>query len=83
MVTWADEAIRMFADRALGLLTAGDVHVLIDWIDERPEVALKLGKLDRESLRQELWVLALRLLEARRATPLPFRVAKSRAWPTR
>ena len=83
MVTWADEAIRMFTDRALGPLTARDVHVLIDWIDELPELAHKLEELDRESLRQELWVLALRLLEARQTTPLPFRVVKRRAWPTR
>ena len=71
MVTWADEAIRMFTDHALGFLTAGDVRVLIDWIDERPDLAAKLDALDRESLRQELWVLAQPLLEARRAPPSP------------
>ena len=83
MVTLTDEAIRMFTDRSLGSLTARDVRALIDQIDECPELERKLEELDRESLRQELWVLALRLLEARRATPLPFRVVKSRAWPTR
>lgn len=64
MVTWADEAIRMFTDRTLGPLTACDVRVLIDWIDGHPELAGKLEDLDRESLRKELRVLALPLLEA-------------------
>ena len=83
MVTWVDEAIRMFTDHALGCLTAGDVHLLIDWIDERPEVARKLEGLDWESLRQELWVLALPLLQARQATLASFRAAKGLVWPTR
>jgi hypothetical protein len=64
MVTWADEAIRMFTDRAFGPLTARDVQALIDQIDECPELARKLEELDRESLRQELWVRALPLREA-------------------
>ena len=68
MVTWADEAIRMFMDRAFGPLTTRDVHALIDQIDERPELARRLEGLDRESRRQELLVFALPLLEARRAS---------------
>ena len=79
MVTWTDEAIRMFTDGALGSLTVRDVRALIDQIDECPELERKLEELDRESLRQELLVLALPLLEARQATRSPFRVAKSRA----
>ena len=82
MVTWADEAIHMFRDRALGSLTARDVQALIDRIDDRPELARKLEELDRESRRKELWALALPLLAARQAEQSPFRVAKSRAWPT-
>ena len=61
----------MFTDHALGPLTTREVHALIDWIDERPDLAAKLDALDRESLRQELWVLAQPLLEARRAAPSP------------
>lgn len=87
MVTWADEAIRMYTDGALGSLTAQDVRALIDHIDERPELARRLGELDQESRRNELWELARSLMVARRATPSPFRVAnsvaKSRARPTR
>ena len=83
MVTWADEAIRMFTGHALGSLTAQDVRALIDRIDEHPELERKLEKLDRESLRQELWMLALPLHKARQAEQSPFRVAKTRASPTR
>ena len=61
----------MFTDHALGPLTTREVHALIDWIDERPDLAAKLDTLDRESLRQELWVLTQPLLEARRAVSLP------------
>ena len=71
IVTWTDEAIRMFTDHALGPLTTREVHALIDWIDERPDLAAKLDTLDRESLREELRVLAQPLLEARRAAPSP------------
>jgi hypothetical protein len=39
IVTWTDEAIRMFTDHALGPLTTRDLHALIDWIDERPDLA--------------------------------------------
>ena len=80
MVTWADEAVRMFTDHAFGSLTARDVRALIDRIDACPELARKLEELDRESRRRELGLLAL---EAREATPSPFAAAKSRAWPTR
>ena len=83
MATWADEAIRMYTDRAFGFLTAQDVRALIDQIDERPELARKLEKLDRDLQRQELRMLALRLLEARKATPSPAGAGKRRAWPTR
>ena len=37
-MTWTDVAIRMFTDHALGPLTAREVHALIDWIDERPDL---------------------------------------------
>ena len=80
VVTWADEAIRMFTDGALGSLTVRDVRALIDQIDECPELARKLEELDRESLRQELWVRALPLREARQATssPLPAHIPARR-----
>ena len=82
MLTWADEAIRMFTDRTLGLRNARDVHALIDWIDERPELVHKLEELDEKPLRQELLLLALPLREARQATPSPFSPPfKSRALP--
>jgi hypothetical protein len=67
----------MFADHALGPLTTRDLHALIDSIDERPELAAKLDTLDRESLRQELWVLAQPLLETRRAAPSPSRTSNN------
>jgi hypothetical protein len=83
MVTWADEAIRMFMDRSFGSLTARDVRALIDQIDERPKLARKLEALEGEARRQELWVLALPLLEAYPATPSPFGAPRSRPSPTR
>jgi hypothetical protein len=79
MTTWADEAIRMYTEDALGPLTAEDVHALIDAIDECRDLACKLDELDRESQRKELWKLALPLHKARRVTPSPFRVVKSPA----
>ena len=69
MLTWADEAIRMFTERVFGPLTARDIRALIDQIDESPELARKLEGLDRESRRQELRVLALPILEASREPP--------------
>ena len=83
MATWADEAIRMFTDRAFGPLIPRDVHALIDWVDERPALARKLEGLDRESLRKELRVLAMSLLPARRPTPSRPGTLNSWAWPTR
>jgi hypothetical protein len=68
----------MFSDHALGPLATRDAHALIDWIDERPELAAKLDTLDRESLRQELWVLAQPLLKARRAAASPSRTSNNR-----
>ena len=80
MLTWADVAIHMYMDRSFGSLTAQDVRSLIDWIDERPELARKLEEFAGESLRRELALLAL---EVREVTPSPFRVVKSRASATR
>jgi hypothetical protein len=73
----------MFTDRTLGLSVPRDVHALIDWIDDRPEVARKLQALDRESRRQELRTLAQPLVEARRATPLAPASLQGCVWPTR
>jgi hypothetical protein len=73
----------MFTDRALHPLVPRDVHSLIDWIDDRPEVARKLAELDRESQRKELRVLALPLMEARQSERAPFDFSVSRAIPTR